>query len=66
MSTSDTTRLPSSLSEMDSPQVEGSSSRLFITLSLVGMLIMTMGALGLATHQGWFRTPPLPTAIVPI
>ena len=66
MSMSDTTRLPSSLSETDLPPVGGSSSRLFLMLSFIGMFIMTISALGLATHQGWFRTPPLPTAIVPI
>jgi len=66
MSISDATGLSSSLSHAE-PTFSGRSSHRFLFgLIISGSLAISIIALALAWHNGWFRVPPLPTVTVPI
>ncbi|MFM8606616.1 MAG: divergent polysaccharide deacetylase family protein [Hyphomicrobiales bacterium] len=66
MSMSDATSLPSL--DSSSPTVSESLSRSYAPFVIAAsvLCLMTIGAIGLAWHGGWFRAPPLPNVIVPI
>lgn len=66
MSMSDATRLPSSLLASDEADARPKSQRTFFALSILGLFVITIGAVAIAWQGGWFRVPPLPTATIQI
>lgn len=66
MSMSEATPLPS-LESSSPTAIQGSSGpHASFAIAMSVLTLMTLGALGIAWHKGWFRAPPLPTVIVPI
>ena len=66
MSMSEATPLPSLESSSPTVYPIPSSNQSLFRLVISALTLMTVAAVSLAWHSGWFRTPPLPNVTVPI